>query len=77
MDNINLDHIQNENVKLFHFFYGKSRPKDKKLPEKSVDPLPFYSAHPSKFWYGSQKCMKLCVLIVATKNSIANQKMDE
>ena len=49
MDNINLDHIQKENVKLFDFYYGNQRPKGKKTPGKSIDPLPFHSAHPSKY----------------------------
>ena len=48
VDNIDPDHMQKENFKNFDFSYGKWRPKDEKMPEKSDDPLPFHSAHPSK-----------------------------
>ena len=42
------NHIQKENFKNFVIYHGKLRPKGQKKPEKSGDPLPVYSAHPSK-----------------------------
>ena len=55
-------------------FYGKLRPKTKKRHEKSGDPLPVYSAPPSKSCYAPQKCLKLFVVVLLTKNPTTNQK---
>ena len=55
-------------------FYGKLRPNYEKRLEKSGDPLPVYSAPPSKSCYAPQKCLKLFVVVLPTKNPIASQK---
>ena len=75
--NICLDHMQKENFWNFVIYYGKLRPKGQKKPEKSGDPVPVYSAHPSKSCHGHPKWMKLFVVVVPTKNSITSQKMDQ
>ena len=72
--NICLDHIQKENFWNFVIYYGKLRLKGQKKPEKSGDPVPVYSAHPSKSCHGHPKLMKLFVVVVPTKNSITSQK---
>ena len=38
------------------------------------EPSPFSFRHPSKSFYASQKCMKLFVVVVPTKNPIASEK---
>ena len=43
-----LDQNQKENFKISDLYYGKLRPQDQKMPEKTNDPLPINSAHPSK-----------------------------
>ena len=47
--------------------------KAKKMPEKSGDPLPVYSAPPSKSCCAPQKCLKLFVVVLPTKNPIAGK----
>ena len=42
------NHIQKENFKNFVIYHGKFRPKGRKIKEKAGDPLPVYSAPPSK-----------------------------
>ena len=77
VDNIDPDHMQKQNFRTFDFLYGKWRPKVEKTPKKWIDPLPFRSAYPSKSLYGSQKCMKLFVVVVPTTNPIASEKMHQ
>ena len=48
--------------------------ESQKMPEKSGDSLPVYSAPPSKSCYAPQKCLKLFGVVVPTKNPIASQK---
>ena len=74
MDKTDLYHIQKENFEIIDLYCGKYRPKVKKTPEKSGDPLPVYFAHPSKSWNGLQKCMKLFLVVVPIKNQIFCEK---
>ena len=55
-------------------YFGISRPKGQKITEKSANPLPLNSAHPSKSLYKPQKWMKLFEGVVTTKNLTPGQK---
>ena len=66
--------IKKKIPKRLAFSMGNEGRKPKKMHEKSGDPLPVYSAPPSKSCYAPQKCLKLFVVVLPTKNPTANQK---
>ena len=66
--------IKKKIPKRLAFSMGNEGRKPKKMHEKSGDPLPVYSAPPSKSCYAPQKCLKLFGVVVPTKNLIASQK---
>ena len=60
--------------KIFSIIMRNEGWKLKKRVENSGDPLPVHSAPPSKSCYAPQKCLKLFVVVLPTKNPTANQK---
>ena len=66
VDNIDPDHMQKQNFRIFDYLYGKWRPKVEKMPEKKV---PFFSDIRSAAFLGTwrqQNCMKLFEVVGPT-----------